>query len=68
MIVGAGLKIVFEVMHFGYKCTTTVGSRVLPRSVTRTLQGERLAHHKFATACMARRYHSSAAVLSDSYL
>ena len=39
LVVGAGLKLVFEVVHFGYQCTTSVGSRVLPRSVTRTLQG-----------------------------
>lgn len=45
LVVGAGIKLVFEVVQFGYKCTTTVGSRVLPRSVTRTLQGERFARH-----------------------
>ena len=59
LIVGAGIKIVCEVVKFGYQCTTTVGSRVLPRSVTRTLQGEKLAPHNGATACMARRCHSS---------
>lgn len=53
LIVGAGIKLVFEVVQFGYKCTTTVGSRVLPGSVTRTIQGERLASHHYASASMA---------------
>ncbi|KAL3159233.1 hypothetical protein ABBQ32_011205 [Trebouxia sp. C0010 RCD-2024] len=39
LVVRASLKLVFEVVHFGYKCTTTVGNIVLPRSVTRALQG-----------------------------
>lgn len=59
LIVGASVKIICEVVQFGFKCTTTVGSIVLPRSVTRTLQGEKLARHKCAVAFMAHRYHSS---------
>ena len=40
MALGAGLKVIVEVVRFGYSCTTSIGSRVLPRSIMRTLQGE----------------------------
>lgn len=40
MALGAGVKVIVEVVRFGYSCTTSIGSRVLPRSITRTLQGE----------------------------
>ena len=40
MALGAGVKVIVEVVRFGYSCTTSIGSRVLPRSITRTLQGD----------------------------
>lgn len=57
MVVGAGIKLCFEVVQFGYKCTTTVGSGLLPRSFTRTIQGERLARHHCASACFIHYLH-----------
>lgn len=39
MALGAGVKVIVEVVCFGYSCTTSIGSIVLPRSFTRTLQG-----------------------------
>ncbi len=48
MALGAGVKVIVEVVRFGYSCTTSIGSRVLPRSITRTLQGE-LAPFLFLT-------------------
>lgn len=40
MALGAGVKVIVEVVRFGYSCTTSIGSRVLPQSITQTLQGE----------------------------
>lgn len=40
MALGAGVKVIVKVVRFGYSCTTSIGSRVLPQSITRTLQGE----------------------------
>lgn len=39
MALGVGIKVVVDIVRFGYSCTTSVGNRVLPRSILRTFQG-----------------------------
>lgn len=39
LAVGASVRIVTEIVRFGYACTTAVGSRVLPHSIVSALQG-----------------------------
>ena len=40
---GASVKFVAEMVRFAYTCTTAIGSRILPRSIVSTLQGNGVA-------------------------
>lgn len=42
MLVNAGAQIIYNIFNLGFTLTTSVGSRVLPQSIQRNLQGARL--------------------------